>query len=493
MIMRFINLLFLCLLAFFSNVSYSSECFPSGRLDKDAVFSSSKKIFAHYFYPFPLRFGTSPAGSDYYSKNYLRPEGERGKFAEVGGFLRSRPLSRANLVSASYRIDDLAAEVRAALAIGIGGFSFNVMSKNNLLEKSSRMHSLIAAISLVDHRFKLLLMPDMTALKGGADELKEIIKLAYRETVFFRTIEGGLVVAPFAAHLQKIEFWQGLINDLYSDGYKIELLPVFFDWKKYISAYKDLVIGYSDWGEVTPSWARKNAHDSSYAHAVSKIYMAPIGPQQYRPKNSIAWEPEGADSYIDLWHGAINSKSDLVQLVTWNDFSESSQVAPYTDLSLDDGVGVGFYYITSYFSDWYLSESRPKIMEDMVFVFYRRHFFDDGVPKKLGGAVVKGKVSDFYNLLVFSKSGGDLIVKTDRLTRSFLVSPGLNRIFVPLSEGRLKFYLNNNQGASFSNITSIDVSRVNPGGSEVMDLTYWAEGFVENGRCSVSLSDDSAY
>lgn len=493
MIVRFFNLLFSCLLAFFSGVSYSSDCFPSGRLSRESVFSSDKRIFAHYFYPFPLRFGNSPAGSDYYSKNYLKAEGERGKFAEVGGFLRSRPLSRPGLFSSSYRIDDLVAEIRAALAIGIGGFSFNVMSKNNIIDKSSRMHSLIAAISLVDHRFKLLLMPDMTALKGGADELKEIVKLAYGETVFFRTPDGGLVVAPFAAHLQSLEFWQNFINDLSSDGYKIDLLPVFFDWKKYIPAYKDLVIGYSDWGEVTPSWARENGHDSSYAHSVGKIYMSPIGPQQYRPKKSIAWESEGADSYIDLWHGAIDSESDLVQLVTWNDFSESSQISPYTDLSLDNGVGVGFYYITSYFSDWYLNGSKPKLKEDMVFVFYRRHFFDDRVPRELGGVAVKGRVGDFYNLLVFSKSGGDLIVKTDRLTRKFLVTPGLNRIFVPLSEGRLEFYLKNSHGFSFSNITTINVSRVDPDGREVMDFTYWAEGFLKNGRCSVNLSDELAY
>jgi hypothetical protein len=35
----------------------------------DELFGSSKKVFAHYFYPFPLSVGNKSASDDYYNPN----------------------------------------------------------------------------------------------------------------------------------------------------------------------------------------------------------------------------------------------------------------------------------------------------------------------------------------------------------------------------------------------------------------------------------------
>ena len=56
--------------------------------DPAALFASPKKVFAHYFYPFPLQIDDKPPSQDYYNRNHLNPNGESGKWVVKGGFFR---------------------------------------------------------------------------------------------------------------------------------------------------------------------------------------------------------------------------------------------------------------------------------------------------------------------------------------------------------------------------------------------------------------------
>src|ERR1700722_11398654 len=55
-------------------------CLPFTMPDSATLFSSPKKVFAHYFYPFPLQVDNVPASRDYYNRNYLQKDGESGKW-----------------------------------------------------------------------------------------------------------------------------------------------------------------------------------------------------------------------------------------------------------------------------------------------------------------------------------------------------------------------------------------------------------------------------
>ena len=85
-------------------------------------------MFAHYFPPYPISIDNQPAASDYYSDNYLTIEGEGGKHAAYGGWLRDRPLPRDPIPVADWRVEDLRTEVRQAKAAGIDGFTVNILS-----------------------------------------------------------------------------------------------------------------------------------------------------------------------------------------------------------------------------------------------------------------------------------------------------------------------------------------------------------------------------
>jgi len=103
-----------------------------------------------------------------------------------------------------------------------------------------------------------------------------------------------------------------------------------------------------------------------------KIYMMPVDPQQFRPKDFLFWEAGNSATVRNAWMSAILGASDWVQLVTWNDFSESSQIEPTTDSTLAGNIGTGFYNLNGYYASWYLTGQAPAITHDVLYYFYRR-------------------------------------------------------------------------------------------------------------------------
>src|SRR5215468_12068906 len=66
------------------------EVWPFARQDLHAL--SPKKVFVHYFPPLPISIDNKPVNSDYWATQYLQRSGEGHKYANVGGYVRQRPL-----------------------------------------------------------------------------------------------------------------------------------------------------------------------------------------------------------------------------------------------------------------------------------------------------------------------------------------------------------------------------------------------------------------
>src|SRR5689334_20767019 len=62
--------------------------------DRPARSTHKRMVFAHYFPPYPVSIDNKTSSADYYAVNYLKPSGENGAFASVGGLLRDRPMPR---------------------------------------------------------------------------------------------------------------------------------------------------------------------------------------------------------------------------------------------------------------------------------------------------------------------------------------------------------------------------------------------------------------
>jgi len=113
--------------------------------ESSVLFKAQKKVFAHYFYPFPLSIDNKPADADYYNAQYLNPKGENGKHAALGGYLRQRPLPVVPKSSADVRLQNVEIEVRMAIARGITGFTIDVMSGKEAADSNSHLNMLLQA------------------------------------------------------------------------------------------------------------------------------------------------------------------------------------------------------------------------------------------------------------------------------------------------------------------------------------------------------------
>jgi hypothetical protein len=209
-----------------------------------AMRSSKHKVFAHYFLPFPVSIDNLPPGSDYYARNYLIPEGEGGKFAARGGFIRERPLPRAPVSGSDWRLHDLIYEARLAHDAGLDGFVVDLLGSD---DHDGSVRRLLDAAQAADPEFKVMLMPDMTSeLRSKPDRLVPFVTEIGHHPACYRLADGRLVVAPFCANIFPVEWWRSRLQELEMGGLTVALVPLFQGWTTPAPLFAPISYGFSD-------------------------------------------------------------------------------------------------------------------------------------------------------------------------------------------------------------------------------------------------------
>jgi len=465
----------------------NDACLAFDPPDQEEILSSNKKVFANYFLRHPLSFENTYRVDDYYSRNYLQPHGEKDKWLAQGGFLRSRPLlTRPSLFKSQFKKDNLKREIRLALSRGINGFVFDALSVKDV-DGSSYLGLMLDAVSEVDPRFKIVISPSVSSLKGKIKDVRAIIEAVYdnKDPSLYRTKDGRLVIAPFNPEVIPIQDWKKLMLELKEEGKHIAFLPFFLSAKDdYLAAFESISFGFGTWGTAYPNRGDAIDNFAQQLHAQHKIYMAGLQPQGYRPKNFLYWEPEGSKGYRNSWEGAIKGKADLIQLVTWNDFSESTQVSPYTDLS--GSSGTGFFNLTGYYAAWFHKGSPPPITHDVLYYFYRKHPINADAPqakKKTRPAFKNIRGVDLIEVVGFLTAPGKLSVTIGKQQYSKEVEAGVQSFEVPLTPGVPVFSLE--RGGKpvlfFKGTTKIYGQEGLSNG--FADFTYWSGSASSSGTC----------
>src|ERR1700723_1019266 len=393
-----------------SGTTGGDSCLPFTMPASDALFSSTKKVFAHYFYPFPLSVENKPASDDYYNRNYLNPQGEKGKWAANGGFLRQRPLPIGDNSDHNWQLSNMQREVRMAIARGITGFTFDVLSAKEAAGADSRLQLLLNAAHNVDPRFKILVMPDISALKSDAGAVISSIATVAASPAGYRLDDGRLAVTAFNASANPPDWWASFLAQLKARGIVVAFVPTFLGWKAQAGAFAPISYGFGDWGTATPSASDGMKGDPEMAHRnYGKIFMMPVDPQQYRPKDSAYWEAGNSAAFRSSWMSAISGNADWVQLVTWSDFSESSEIEPYTDATSRKDIGTGFYDLNAFYATWFLTGNQPSITHDVLYYFYRREPTDAAAPAQSApNKIVNSSPEDNIEVLAFLTAPGEL-------------------------------------------------------------------------------------
>jgi len=453
----------------------------------DTLFGASKKVFAHYFSPFPLSIDNKASAQDYYNTQYLNPHGESNKWLSQGGYLRQRPLGVTPGSVATFREANMETEVSMAIARGITGFTFDVMSTSDVTESDGVLNVMLQAAQKVDSRFKIVAMPDMTVLQNNADAVVQIITAVSKSPAAARLADGSLVVSAFDAGLEPASFWQGVLSRLSAAGIKTAFVPTFLGWTNYAAAFSSFSYGFADWGAATVSGSDYFLGTPAAATAkFDKIFMMPVDPQQYRPKDYIFWEAGNSGAFRAAWTSAIQGSSEWVQAVTWNDFSESSQTEPYTDATLNRRIGTGFYNLSGYYAAWFLTGHQPQITHDVLYYFYRREPSNAAANAQAqGDAVRSSTASDHIELLAFLTAPGVLKIEINGQTYTEDAPAGVVSYTIPTQPGTPVFTLSRSGADVFSFASDVQIYGESGLPSGVMDLTYWSGSAAASGLCSL--------
>ena len=222
---------------------------------------------------------------------------------------------------------------------------------------------------------------------------------------------GDLLYPPSHANLNSPAWWQSLLLRLKNAGINVAFVPTFLGWTQYADLYKSISYGYADWGTATAHASSLLEDDPSIAHGTfDKIFMMPVDSQQFRPKNFQFWEAGNSAAFRTGWNNAIQGKADWVQLVTWNDYSESGQVSPYTDISLKGSIGTGYYDLNGYYATWFLTGHAPTLTHDVMYYFYRREPTNASAPRQSQVDHLSGSdaAENHIELLAFLTAPADL-------------------------------------------------------------------------------------
>jgi hypothetical protein len=328
-----------------------------------ALRASGKKVFAHYFTPYPISLDNAAPENDYYARNYLKPEGESGKHAAYGGLLRDRPPGRSP-ITGDYALADLKTEVKQAIAAGLDGFTVDILSVTSA--HWTRVQNLVKAAEAVDPGFKIVLMPDTNGLASvdSTALAAAMAKLAASKSVY-RLADDRLVVAPFKAEGRTAAWWSSWMKTMETThGIKVALVPCFLDFNKNREAFASISYGFANWGGRNPAANANLTANITTAHGMGKIWMQPVSIQDERPNQGIFDEAGNTENLRASWKGAIDGKADWVQLTTWNDYSENTQFAPSRNAGWTY-LDINAYYLTCY------KLGCPKITNDSAYLTHR--------------------------------------------------------------------------------------------------------------------------
>ncbi len=415
----------------------AAKFLPFDMPSKAVLQSSKKKVFAHYFAPFPLSIDNKPAEADYYKNGYMSLHGEKDKHVKYGGYLRQRPLPRPVSLETDWAYQDVVSEVKMASDIGLDGFCYDILGTGKD-SRNQKLDMLLKAAQQVDPNFKIMLMPDMCAeFSSKPENFFKLLEVIHESPALFRAPDGRIVVSPWCPKKGSAKWWKENLDAMAAKGIKIYFVPLFQAWWSYDEEFGPISDGYSDWGCGTIGEEISDARKKSpqKCHALGKLWMNPVRPQDFRPKSFCAWEADGSQLYRDMWDTAISGDAEWVQIATWSDYSEASEIAPST------GTQYGYYDLTAYYAAWFKTGKAPKITQDALYYFYRVQPSSLLADKQEKPFKIVGKAKDEIELLAFMKAPGTLQIEIDgkAFTKDF--PAGVNSFKVPLAYGKPVFSL----------------------------------------------------
>jgi hypothetical protein len=249
---------------------------------------------------------------------------------------------------------------------------------------------------------------------------------------------------------------------------RVALVPTFLNWTNHAEEFASISYGFSTWGSSNPEFNGNLALNAGRAHAMGKLWAAPIRVQHVRPRSAVYEESQNTTTLRQSWTAAIASDSDWVFLPTWNDYSEGTSFAP------SEHHGWSWLDISAYYLTWWRTGRPPTIVRDGLYLTHRvqRHGARPTFPQKV---LMKKRPDsteprDTVEALTFLTSPATVTVRVGGRSHSWRAPAGVSAHTVPLVPGVVSGRVERD-GAVVTSVTSPYQVESRP---YVQDLEYYA-------------------
>ncbi|KAK0383184.1 hypothetical protein NLU13_9097 [Sarocladium strictum] len=310
-------------------------------------------------------------------------------------------------------------DISEAKSAGIDGFALNIGTDTYTDEQLGLAYNAAAAAG----GFQLFLSFDMAASSWSVDQVVSLIN-TYKDNANQHKVDGLPFVSTFEG-----PNWEGWDTVRASTG-GIFLVP---DWSSLgpagVTARLDTIDGAFNWG----AWPGPNQldlttdADVAYQSGLNgKLYMMGVSPYFYTnlPQYSKNWYSSSDSLWFTRWKQVLEVLPDYVQIITWNDFGESSyiiepvaaQIVAGAEVYVDGFDHSAFRSVLPYFIAAYKAgTSDVALASEVATAWYRTtasNICGDGgtVWGQGGSASAAGGTSDVISVIALSDSAADITV-----------------------------------------------------------------------------------
>jgi hypothetical protein len=339
-------------------------------------------------------------------------------------------------------------EILEAQAAGVDGFALDVADWTgpNWYYRT-RTATIYAAAEQLGTGFKLFFSVETT----NTSDIVSMVTTYANRTNSFRN-QGKVVVSTFGQN--GVDWEHQVFQPLHSAGIDVSFVPFFWpasnaelptaqDALGILNTCSNLVDGLFYFGAagLPAQLAQCNSNYTAAVRQFGKISMASFTPNYwgcYQYSNGRRYlESDGGEGTIVQWQSIIRTQPDWVEIVTWNDFNESTYVSPATNWA---GVPTRFGHaayldLSSHYIEWYKSGSEPGINHDAIYLFSRTHP-KSAIASSTNDVPVTGLYGDVQDVLYTSVSlvaPAQLVFAAGTNRKTNPVPAGISSVRTPFS------------------------------------------------------------
>jgi len=359
-------------------------------------------------------------------------------------------------------VDDYTKEIRQAQSRGVDGFALNCGSWTEQPRYRAIATRIFKAAAALGMGFKLFFSADGLS----PDQVVAMVSEFYEHPNMLRFARKP-VLSTFAGD----KAWaEAFLTPLATAGKPVFFVPFFFPRDLFghnterftdrnlaqLIADNGFVDGYFYFGaggsgddiadrsiKVGQAWRR-----------AGKLYMAPLCPY-YRglgPRNYRVFETRGFEGMAREWEAAIAADAQWVEIVTWNDWGESTYVSDFgSPTSTDVWNGhwgqlpshAAYLAASAYYIRWFKTGIQ-RIDRDDLYWFYRlspreKPGFDNPENKTEGFPSGVENLEDRLFLTVFLVAPAQIDVESGDRRYRFPLSAGVHHLSADFALGPQKF------------------------------------------------------